>query len=392
MKKKIFDICVFNINNYLESTYVSDCFYHNYKLFEKYLEKNKNIEINWHIIDEIKIKEIAENFNLKYTKRRIKKGEYQLDEIKFFLATQYENYITFPVDLYILEDNLYNGNFDKLFDENNYINAYIQGNEKSKSEFIIINPNNIIKSINKNGTFIKRVLNLFENYFENESWSFLISEEFNNLNIENISVRELIYNKKILDFEIREIIVDFLYLPLKKIVTEFNKFKENCPIKDFNYIFISNNAYPLSEERKFAYSVHMLPDIFEDEILKSNFLEIFPNAAIIKASKDNKFVSKEIIFSGIKDIVNSIEGIEVVDYSNFAYYAMLIHYLQLIYKYNGNHKFNIYSAVDFKIRAIDLKIFGKFWEDYCYENKDKPDEFIPLPYLNLDDAVQKLCW
>ena len=102
MKKRIFDICIFNIDNYVEKDNVFYVFQYNFKLFEKYKEKNKNIDFRWHVLDNQKIREIAENFNLSYTKRYLNKGEFNLDEIKFFLATQFDNYITFPADMICL--------------------------------------------------------------------------------------------------------------------------------------------------------------------------------------------------------------------------------------------------------------------------------------------------
>jgi hypothetical protein len=62
MKKRIFDICIFNIDNYLESESVFFCFQYNFKLFERYKEKNKNIDFRWHILVKDKIKKIEENF------------------------------------------------------------------------------------------------------------------------------------------------------------------------------------------------------------------------------------------------------------------------------------------------------------------------------------------
>ena len=42
-KKRIFDICIFNIDNYVEKDNVFYVFQYNFKLFEKYKEKNENI-------------------------------------------------------------------------------------------------------------------------------------------------------------------------------------------------------------------------------------------------------------------------------------------------------------------------------------------------------------
>ena len=195
-KKRIFDICIFNIDNYVEKDNVFYVFQYNFKLFEKYKEKNKNIDFRWHILDNQKIREIAENFNLCYTKRYLNKDEFNLDEIKFFLATQFDNYITFPADMIILESNLYSGILDDFFDDNSQIQCYTSSS--TLEEFLTTNPNGIIKCTNRNSEFISKVLKIFSKRFIKEKFNFTFEDE--NEFLQKKSVREVVFDKKIFDF------------------------------------------------------------------------------------------------------------------------------------------------------------------------------------------------
>lgn len=389
MKKRIFDICIFNIDNYLESESVFYCFQYNFKLFEKYKEKNKNIDFRWHILDNKKIREIAENFNLSYTKRYLNKDEFNLDEIKFFLATQFDNYLTFPADMMILESNLYSGVFDDFLDENNQIQAYLA--ESNIDESIITNPNGIIKCTNRNSEFISSMLKLFSTRFIKEKFNFAF--ENNDDFIQERTVREVIHDRKIFDFNIVNGPKVF-YISSRKLKKSCERYFESLPIelKNFKKVFICFDSYPLIWERNYCYTFNSLPKNIED-YTGISFIEEFQNGLLIDEDYYKNEVNGKITRTFIKDTIENFCGEEnTIDISQYTYYITLKEYLRLLYEFNGKRKFNVYNAIDFNKARLNMSCWGNFWSDYCYENKDKPEEFIPLPYLNLDDAVQKLCW
>ena len=389
-KKRIFDICIFNIDNYVEKDNVFYVFQYNFKLFEKYKEKNKNIDFRWHILDNQKIREIAENFNLSYTKRYLNKDEFNLDEIKFFLATQFDNYITFPADMIILESNLYSGILDDFFDENSQIQCYTSSS--TLEEFLTTNPNGIIKCTNRNSEFINKMLKIFSKRFIKEKFNFTFEDE--NEFLQEKSVREVVFDKKIFDFNMVAGPKVF-YISESRLKRTYNEYLERLPIelKDFKKIFLCFDSYPLISERNYCFTFNSLPKNIQDYTGLS-FIEEIKNGLLIDEDYYRNEMSKTATETIVREVVTHICGEDdVIDISPHTYYATVMEYLRLLYEFNGKRKFNVYNAVDFDKARLNIKdCWGKFWKEYCYENKDKPDEFIPLPYLDLDYAVQKLCW
>ena len=96
----------------------------------------------------------------------------------------------------ILESNLYSGILDDFFDETSQIQCYTSSS--TLEEFLTTNPNGIIKCTNRNSEFINKMLKIFSKRFIKEKFNFTFEDE--NEFLQEKSVREVVFDKKIFDF------------------------------------------------------------------------------------------------------------------------------------------------------------------------------------------------
>lgn len=382
----VFDIVMFNIDGFLNNPYVFEIFNKNLEVFEEYGEKN-NIEFRWHFVDNESLKEIAENFNLLYTKRLLNKDEYCTDEVKFFLATQYENYITFPLDMRIIV-------VDELFKNKNIIDFY---RNQTYYKYFNINENSVIKCMDKDSELIKRILHYFKRTFQGVNSDF----HFFSKNISEILKSDFDdESNKILDFEKPESYEYFVYCPINRVDKALKYFQNQKKPFDMDWVYFSKHILDSHNERKYGATVTVVCFSVEPQFLdsynsddfsyinafKSNCCNIYENDAFNELSDRIELYYKRKCKQLDLELINADEDARPV-------IPQLREYINKIYEKVG-HKFNIYSVIDFE-NAVE-PVFGitgaNFWSDICYENRKNPNEFIPLPYLDEDDAVQQLCW
>lgn len=370
---KSYDICIFDIDEYSKNPIVGLVLDKNIKLFEEIGQKKK-IQFNWHFIDREKFERLINYYNLSYTKRLYNKGEIFLSELKFFLATQFKNYISFPIDSAVPHKK--EEHFKDIFDNNkNYISYDIYNKEA------IIQKDTFIKCCDPNSNLIKMILEVYNIYFSNNKFTSF------NFALDNDNDED---NDTLFDFnQLKTRISSVSISSLRKVI-------QGCrhPFKKVNdLIYYGFDIFVGSGERNYGYTINFLPRGFL--VLDHWFLQ----------APESLYITQDFIstFYGLNDIdtknlINYIMShlyelnykVIKVERENVLYH--LKNYLNMLYEENGYKKFNVRNAINYEAAGVNIEGFGNFWSDFCYENKDKPEEFIPLPYLNLDDAVQKLCW